>query len=40
MAQIGKPQREIYVEPIAIPVPTRTPQEAPLPTPRPIAVPA
>lgn len=44
MAQIGKPQREIYVEPLTIPVPQRAPKplEAPVPqeAPVPIGVPA
>ena len=42
MAQIGEPKREIYVEPLEVPVPPRelkpvtTPQE----TPQPVGVPA
>lgn len=39
MAQIGKPLREIVVEPLDIPVPTRAPKEAPTPTPQPVGVP-
>ena len=38
MAQIGKPQREIYVEPLEIPVPQREPK--PVSTPQPAGVPA
>jgi hypothetical protein len=42
MAQIGKPTKEIYVEPIDIPVPQRivTPIQAPTQTPQPVGVPA
>lgn len=43
MGQIGKPIREIQVEPLQIPVPTREPQQAPAPpvhVPEPVRVPA
>lgn len=42
MAQIGTPQREIYVEPLEIPVPSREPVKAPeqTPAPEPVGVPA
>lgn len=42
MAQIGKPEREIYVEPLEIPVPQREtkPVATPAPTPEPVGVPA
>lgn len=44
MAQIGYPQREIYIEPLEIPVPSREvkPTEAPVPEPmpEPVGVPA
>lgn len=42
MAQIGKPIREIYVEPLEIPVPSREqkPVAVPEQTPQPVGVPA
>ena len=43
MAQIGKPTREIYIEPMNVPVPQRTPAPAPqkqTPKPLPKKVPA
>lgn len=40
MGQIGEPKREIYVEPLEMPVPTREPVKAPTPAPQPVGVPA
>jgi len=43
MTQIGKPKREIYVEPMNVPVPQRTPTPPPqkqTPKPVPKKVPA
>lgn len=42
MAQIGKPIREIYVEPLELPVPQREqkPVEVPQQAPQPVGVPA
>lgn len=40
MAQIGKPQREIYVEPLELPVPSRETKPVETPTPQPVGVPA
>ncbi len=43
MTQIGKPKREIYVEPMNVPVPQRTPAPPPqkqTPKPVPKKVPA
>lgn len=40
MAQIGRPQREIYVEPLEIPVPQREPKTVATPAPQPVGVPA
>jgi hypothetical protein len=43
MTDIGKPTREIYVEPVKIPVPQRTPAQPPekeMPNPVPKTVPA
>lgn len=41
MAQIGAPKREIYVEPLALPVPQRDakPVQTPEQTPQPVGVP-
>jgi hypothetical protein len=36
MAQIGKPTREIYIEPMNMPVPQRTPALPPQKTPKPV----
>ncbi len=42
MAQIGRPVREIYVEPLELPVPQREakPVQTPQETPQPAGVPA
>lgn len=42
MAQIGAPKKEIYVEPLEIPVPQREqkPVSVPQETPQPVGVPA
>jgi hypothetical protein len=40
MAQIGKPKREIYVEPLEIPVPQREVKPIETPAPEPVKVPA
>lgn len=44
MAQIGEPQREIYIEPLELPVPqrevTETPIQTPQETPQPVGAPA
>jgi hypothetical protein len=41
MAQIGRPLREIVVEPLTLPVPTREPAATPTPAPPlPVQVPA
>lgn len=42
MAQIGEPTKEIYVEPLEVPVPQRVPITAPseTPAPQPVGVPA
>lgn len=42
MAQIGQPKREIYVEPLELPVPQREvkPVTTPEQTPQPVGVPA
>ena len=36
MAQIGKPRREIYVEPTKVPLPQRTPAPPERQTPKPV----
>lgn len=42
MSRIGEEQREIYVEPVELPEPLRTPQAEPVtptPQPEPVSVP-
>jgi hypothetical protein len=40
MGQIGEPKREIYVEPLELPVPSRAvPESTPAPAPREIETP-